>query len=120
MRRSLAAAMLAAPLLGALAVPVASADPGAANPNVQYRTLTCSDGNTYAAGFVGFSSGNFFIVGSTSVYALKSLTLIYPSGEQQTFNYGLPGFDPSQLVTCWYTDPRGVLTIGQGFFTPRS
>ncbi len=117
MQRSLAVAVLASSLVSAIAVPAASADPGSTNPVVQYRTLTCSDGRTYQAGFVG-PGADFFLVASTDVYVLKELTLYFPGGGSETFDYGIKGFDNSQLVDCWYTDPQGVFTVGQGFFTP--
>ena len=103
-----------------LTVASASADPGSNNKNVQYRTFSCDNGNTYNAGFVGVAPGNFFLVGSTSMFALKVFTEIFPDGTTKTFNYGIPGFDPSSLLTCWYTDPQGVFNIFQGFLTPRS
>ncbi len=117
MKRPLAVAVLASVLVSAVAVPAVSADPGGTNPIVQYRTLTCSDGHAYQAGFVG-PGADFFLVGSTSVYVLKQLTLYFPGGGSQVFDYGIRGFDASQLVTCWYTDPQGVYTVGEGFFTP--
>lgn len=120
MRRILAAAIIAASLSIAIGAPTVSADPGAANPKVQYRSFTCDDGGTYDGAFVGFNSGNFFIVDSTSVFAFKVITLYYPSGDVASYNYGLPGFDPSSLITCWYTDPQGVFTVFSGWFTPRA
>jgi hypothetical protein len=87
------------------AVASASADPGHANPKAQYRTFSCDNGSTYDAGFVGVAPGNFFLVGTTSVFVLKVFTEIFPDGTTKTFNYGIPGFDPSSLVTCSYTDP---------------
>jgi len=98
----------------------ASADPGSNNPQVQYRTFSCDNGNTYDAGFVGVAPGNFFLVDSTSMFVLKVFTEILPDGTIKTFNYGIPGFDPSSLVTCSYTDPEGIFNIFQGFLTPRS
>jgi hypothetical protein len=106
-------------VLSGLTVASTSADPGSNNPKVQYRTFTCSDGNTYHAGFVGIAA-DFFLVDSTSIFALKSFTTISPSGEVQTFNYGIKGFDPSTLLTCSYTDPSGAFNIFEGFVTPMS
>ena len=118
MKRFVLSLVLAGVLFG-VTVASASADPGSHNPNVQYRTFTCSDGNTYHGGFVGIAA-NFFLVDSTRVFALKLFTTISPSGEVQTFNYGINGFDPSTLLTCSYTDPSGAFNIFQGFLTPKS
>ena len=107
---------------GALVAPTvasASADPGSNNPQVQYRTFSCDNGNTYSGGFVGFASADFFIVGSTSTFAIKIFTEFLPSGPK-TFYTGISGFDPSTLVTCSYTDPQGIFNIFSGFLTPRS
>jgi hypothetical protein len=106
--------------LTAFTVAPATADPGSNNPQVQYRTFSCDNGNTYDAGFVGVAPGNFFLVDSTSVFAIKVFTEFLPSGEVKTFNYGIPGFDSSTLVTCSYTDPQGTLDIFSGFLTPKS
>jgi hypothetical protein len=119
MNRLVLSLVLAGVLLGFTAAS-ASADPGSNNPQVQYRTFSCDNGNTYSAGFVGVAPGNFFLVDSTSVFAIKVFTEVFPSGEVKTFNYGIPGFDPSSLVTCQYTDPQGVFNIFSGFLTPRS
>jgi hypothetical protein len=119
MKRPVLLLMLVGVLFG-FTVASASADPGSDNPIVQYRTFTCDNGNTYSAGFVSPFSGNFFIVDSTRTFAIKVFTEIFPDGTSETFNYGIPGFDPSSLVTCSYTDPQGVLNIFKGFFTPRS
>ena len=53
------------------------------------------------------------------MFALKFFTTISASGEVQTFNYGIKGFDPSTLLTCSYTDPSGAFNIFEGFLTPR-
>jgi hypothetical protein len=119
MKRLVLPLVLAGSLFG-FSVPAAGADPGSKNVNVQYRTFSCDDGNTYSAGFVSPVSSSFFLVGSTNVFAIKVFTEIFPSGEVETFNYGIPGFDPDSLVTCSYTDPEGVLNIFSGWFTPRS
>jgi hypothetical protein len=113
-----AAGLLELALAAAITVPGASADPGSNNPKVQYRTFSCDNGNTYSAGFVGDSGGNFFLVDSTSVFAFKSLTLYLPSGAV-TYNYGIKGFASSSLISCWYTDPAGVFTTFSGWITPR-
>jgi hypothetical protein len=105
--------------LMAFTVASASADPGSYNPQVQYRTFSCGNGNTYSGGFVGFASADFFIVGSTSTFAIKIFTEFLPSGPK-TFYTGISGFDPSTLVTCSYTDPQGIFNIFSGFLTPRS
>jgi hypothetical protein len=118
MKRLVLLLVLVGVLFG-LTVASANADPGSNNPVVQYRTFSCDNGNTYNAGFVG-PSGSFFIVDSTGVFAIKVFTEIFPDGTAKTFNYGIPGFDPSTLVTCSYTDPQGVFNIFQGFFTPSS
>jgi hypothetical protein len=119
MRRLLGIGLLALVLTALIAV-VASADPGGNNPQVQYRTFSCDNGQTYTAGFVGFASGDFFLVGSTDTFAIKVFTEIFPSGETKTFNYGINGFDSSSLITCSYTDPQGVFNVFSGFITPRS
>jgi hypothetical protein len=93
----------------------ASADPGSNNPQVQFRTFTCDDGNTYSGGFVGFASADFFIDGSTSTFAIKVFTEFLPSGPK-TFYTGIQGY-PGPLVTCSYTDPQGIFNIFSGFFT---
>jgi hypothetical protein len=104
-------------LAGALAtVASASAEPGNNNPNIEYRTFSCSNGVTYTGGFVGISA-NFFLVGSTNVFVFKEFTTYLPSGPE-TFNYGIKGFDPSTLLTCSYTDPDGNYNVLQGFITP--
>lgn len=118
-RRFLPSLVIAGALC-AVVVPAANADPGSNNPVVQYRTFSCDDGSTYNAGFVGVAPGNFFLVNSTSMFALKVFTEIFPDGTVKTFNYGIPGFDPSSLVTCSYTDPQGVFNVFSGFFTPRT
>lgn len=101
-------------------VPLASADPGANNPKVQYRTFGCDNGQTYKAAFVGVAPGNFLLVDSTDIFAIKVFTEIFPDGTTKTFNYGIPGFDPSSLITCSYTDPQGIENVFSGFITPRS
>jgi hypothetical protein len=97
----------------------AGADPGSTNPQVQYRTFSCDNGNTYNAGYIGLASGSFFIIDSTNEFAIKVFTEYFPDGTVKTFNYGYPGFDQSTLVTCSYTDPQGVYNVFSGFFTPR-
>jgi hypothetical protein len=119
MRRTLGIVVLALGLASVIALPNVSADPGSNNPQVKYRSFSCDNGQTYNAGFVG-PSASFFLVDSTSVFAIKVFTEVFPSGETKVFNYGLPGFDPGSLVTCSYTDPQGVFNIFSGFFTPRS
>ena len=106
---------------GALVAPTvasASADPGSNNPQVQYRTFTCDNGNTYSGGFVGFASADFFIVDSTTTFAIKVFTEYLPSGPV-TFYTGIQGY-PGPLVTCSYTDPQGILNVFSGFLTPIS
>jgi len=106
---------------GALMAPTvasASADPGSNNPQVQYRTFTCDNGNTYSGGFVGFASADFFIVDSTTTFAIKVFTEYLPSGPV-TFYTGIQGY-PGPLVTCSYTDPQGILNVFSGFLTPIS
>ncbi len=118
MRRHLVVALLALALAAMLAVPVASADP-ASSPQVQYRTFSCSDGNTYTGGFVSPFSGSFFLTGTTSTFAIKAFTIYYPSGPV-TYNYGYPGFDLNSLTMCSYTDPQGIYNVFWGFFTPNA
>ena len=121
MKRLLLLLTLVGVLFGFTVSP-AGADPGTSgnNPQVQYRTFSCDDGNTYSAGFVGVAPGNFFLVGTTSMFVLKVFTEYLPSGEVKTFNYGIPGFDWSELITCSYTDPAGIRNVFSGFITPRS
>jgi hypothetical protein len=118
MKRLTLLLVLAAMLLGVTAA-TASADPGNNNPNAQYRTFYCDDGDSHNAGFVG-ASASFFLTDSTSMFVLKIFTEYFPTGGSKTFNYGIKGFDPSTLFTCWYTDPQGVYNLFQGFITPRS
>jgi len=120
MRRLLTAGLVTLGLAIVIPIPAVLADPGGTNPIVQYRTFSCDNGNTYNAGFVGVASGNFFLVDSTSVFAIKVFTEIFPDGTVKTFNYGIPGFDTGSLVTCSYTDPAGVFNIFSGFVTPSS
>jgi hypothetical protein len=110
--------VLAGALL-AFTVSSASADPGSTNPQVQYRTFTCNNGNTYSGGFVGIAPADFFIVGTNDTFAIKIFTEFLPSGPK-TFYTGISGFEPSALVTCSYTDPQGIFNIFSGFLTPRS
>jgi hypothetical protein len=119
MRKGLVLLLMLVGNLVASSAVSASADPGDRNSQQQDRTFSCDDGNTYDAGFVGSSSGSFFIVDSTSEFVLKVFTEYFPDGTVKTFNYGYPGFDPSTLVTCSYKDPQGVLNVFSGFFTPR-
>ena len=95
------------------------ADPAAANPQVQYRTFSCDNGQTYDGAFVGVAPGNFLLVGTTSMFAIKVFTEYFPTGGSETFNYGSPGFDAGSLITCSYTDPTGILNVFSGFITPR-
>jgi hypothetical protein len=107
--------VLAGALL-AFTIASASADPGSANPRVQYRTFTCDNGNTYSGGFVGMAPADFFIVGTTDTFAIKIFTEFLPSGPK-TFYTGIQGY-PGPLVTCSYTDPQGIFNIFSGFLTP--
>jgi hypothetical protein len=95
----------------------ASADPGSNNPQVQYRTFTCDNGNTYSGGFVGFASADFFINGTTSTFAIKVFKVF--TSPPQTFYTGIQGY-PGPLITCSYTDPQGIFNIFSGFLTPNS
>lgn len=117
--KRLALALVLAGLLLSLAAATAGADPGSNNPNVQYRTFSCDNGNGYSAGFVG-PSASFFLTDSTSMFVMKIFTEYFPTGGSKSFNYGIKGFDPGSLLTCWYTDPQGVYNLFQGFFTPNS
>jgi hypothetical protein len=116
--KRLSLALVLASLLLALAATTASADPGSNNPKVQYRTFYCNDGNSYNAAFVG-PSASFLLTDSTSMFVMKVFTEYFPAGGSKTFNYGINGFDPNALLTCWYTDPQGVYNLFQGFLTPR-
>jgi hypothetical protein len=104
----------------AFTIASASADPGTSgnSPQVQYRTFTCDNGQTYSGGFVGFAAADFFINGTTSTFAIKIFTEFLPSGPV-TFYTGIQGY-PGPLVTCSYTDPQGILNVFSGFFTPLS
>ncbi len=115
MRRGIIGALLAIAMLAAMA-PSAAADPSANNTNVQYRTFTCADGNTYTGTYVGISA-NFLLVGTTNTFVITTFTEYLPTGPE-TFNYGVKGFDPSQLVTCSYRDPAGIYNVFSGFITP--
>jgi hypothetical protein len=108
--------------LSVLSVASAGADPGGSNPKAQHRSFSCDDGNTYSAGFVGVAPGNFYLDGTTSMFVLKVFTeYTAPGGELiATFNYGIPGFDPSELITCSYSDPAGIYNVFSGFITPRA
>jgi hypothetical protein len=117
MRRFLFLLVVASALV-APPVASASADPASNNPQVQYRTFTCDNGSTYSGGFVGFASADFFIVDSTTTFAIKVFTEYLPSGPM-TFYTGIQGY-PGPLVTCSYTDPRGILNVFSGFLTPIS
>jgi hypothetical protein len=86
----------------------ASADAGSSS-QVQYRTFSCNNGNTYTGGFVGFAAADFFIVGTTETFAIKVFTEFLPSGPK-TFYTGISGFDPSTLVTCSTQTHRGSST----------
>jgi hypothetical protein len=114
-------AIAGAGLVAALALSAApaSADPGTHSPQAQPRTLTCDDGNTYSAGFVGGAQAAFYIDGTTSVFVLKQLIVFDPSGTQ-IFNTGINGKGTQPLITCTYTNPEGIFHIAKGFFTSRS
>ena len=122
MKRLLLLLVLVGVLFG-FTVASADADPGTSgnNPQAQYRTFACNDGNTYSGGFVGFASADFFIVGSTGTFAIKVFSeYTSPGGTLiATFNTGIQGY-PGTLLTCWYTDPQGIFNVFEGFFTPRS
>jgi hypothetical protein len=95
MKRLLLLLILTTVLFG-FSVASATADPSTSgsNPQTQFRTFTCSDGNTYSGGFVGFSSADFFIIGSTGTFAIKvfseytspggTLIATFPTGIQGT------------------------------------
>jgi hypothetical protein len=117
--RRFALLLVLASLLLVGPVASANADPGGNNPQVQYRTFSCDNGQAYRAGFVG-PSASFFLVDSTGMFAIKVFTEIFPTGETKTFNYGIPGFDSGSLLACSYVDPEGVLNLFQGFLTPRT
>jgi hypothetical protein len=118
MKRLVLLLVLAGALM-ALTVASATADPGTSgkNPQVQYRTFTCDNGQTYSGGFVGFASADFFINGTTSTFAIKVFTVF--TSPPQTFYTGIQGY-PGPLITCSYTDPQGIFNIFSGFLTPNS
>src|SRR5512133_3649589 len=91
LRKRLLRVLLAAAAASLVAAPVASADPSSNNPQVQYRTFSCDNGQTYSAAFVGPAS-NFLLLDSTSMFVIKVFTEIFPSGETKTFHYWTPGF----------------------------
>jgi hypothetical protein len=105
--------------LMAFAVVSATADPGTSgnNPQVQYRTFICDNGQTYTGGFVGFAAADFFINGTTSTFAIKVFTEY--TSPPKTFYTGIQGY-PGPLITCSYTDPEGIFNIFSGFLTPTS
>jgi hypothetical protein len=110
--------LVLAGVLMAFTVASASADAGS-SPQAQYRTFTCDNRTTpYTGGFVGFAAANFFIVGTTDTFAIKVFTEYLPSGPK-TFYTGIQGY-PGPLVTCKYTDPKGIFNVFSGFFTPIS
>jgi hypothetical protein len=118
MKRFVLLLVLAGALM-AFAVASASADPGTSgnNPQVQYRTFTCDNDQTYSGGFVGFAAADFFINGTTRTFAIKVFTVF--TSPQQTFYTGIQGY-PGPLITCSYTDPQGIFNVFSGFFTPIS
>lgn len=117
MRRRVLPLALAAALV---AVNAASANADStSNPTAQYRTFACTDGHAYTGWFSG-PGASFQIVGSTAVFAIREITLSFPSGQVATYDYGVQGFDPSSLITCQYTDPQGVVTTFSGWLTPRA
>jgi hypothetical protein len=121
-KRLAAVTLIALTATLATTVAVAPADPGSSNPKAQYRTFSCDNGVTYSnAVFVGFASGSFLLSDSTDVFAIKVFSeYTAPGGELiATFNYGIPGFDSSSLITCSYTDPEGIYNVFSGFITPR-
>src|SRR5215468_8021678 len=85
--------------LTAFSVPSAGADPSTSgnNPQVQNRTFTCDNGQTYNGGFVGNAAANFFISGTTSTFAIKVFTEF--TSPPKTFNTGIQGY-PGPLITC--------------------
>lgn len=105
--------------LMAFTVASVSADPGTSsnNPQVQYRTFACDNGQTYNGGFVGIASANFFINGTTTTFAIKVFTEF--TSPPKTFYTGIQGY-PGPLITCSYTDPKGIFNIFSGFLTPHS
>jgi hypothetical protein len=118
MKRFVLLLVLAGALM-AFAVASASADPRTSgnNPQVQYRTFTCDNDQTYSGGFVGFAAADFFINGTTRTFAIKVFTVF--TSPQQTFYTGIQGY-PGPLITCSYTDPQGIFNVFSGFFTPIS
>jgi hypothetical protein len=111
--------LIVAGALMAFAVASTSANPGTSgnNPQVQYRTFTCDNGQTYSGGFVGFAAADFFINGTTSTFAIKVFTEF--TSPPKTFYTGIQGY-PGPLITCSYTDPQGIFNVFSGFFTPIS
>jgi hypothetical protein len=105
--------------LMAFTVASATADPGTSgkNPQVQYRTFTCDNGQIYSGGFVGFAAADFFINGTTSTFAIKVFTVF--TSPPKTFYTGIQGY-PGPLITCSYTDPQGIFNSFSGFLTPHS
>jgi hypothetical protein len=103
----------------AFTIASATADPGTSgnNPQVQYRTFTCDNGQAYSGGFVGVAAADFFINGTIRTFAIKVFTEF--TSPPKTFYTGIQGY-PGPLITCSYTDPEGIFNIFSGFFTPNS
>jgi hypothetical protein len=100
--------VLAGALL-AFTVASASADPGSTNPQVQYRTFTCDNGNTYSGGFVGIAPADFFIVGTADTFAIKIFTEVLPSGPK-TFIPGSRASTPARSSHARTQTPRASST----------
>jgi hypothetical protein len=118
MKRLVLLLVLAGALM-AFTVASAAADPGTSgnNPQVQYRTFACDNGQTYSGGFVGFAAADFFINGTTQTFAIKIFTEY--TSPPKTFYTGIQGY-PGPLITCSYTDPHGIFNVFSGFLTPNS
>jgi len=119
MRRPLSVALVVVASLSVAAAP-AQAAPVTSSPKAQFRSFACDNGATYDAAFIGVAPGNFLLINTSSVFVLKVFTLIWPSGKQKTYNYGLPGFTDKPLLTCSYVDPQGLLNVFSGFITPQA
>jgi hypothetical protein len=115
MRRALASAIT----VGVLTVSpsLAAADP---SHNVQLpQTLSCDNGQTIVVnpGTLTNRSHQAFVIDSTSIFVVNSLTFTDASGSSVLWDTasGL-----SNLITCTGDAGGGVTITAQGFLTPRA
>jgi hypothetical protein len=100
----------------------ASAATASADPTGEPVEFQCSNGETLTVtlGPPKNNSSVVYVIESTSIFVVKRLVITDPeTGEVLiSFDRGLNGFDPDQLVTC-EADAFGVHFLTQGFSTPR-